>query len=117
MNLPEITGDLKKQLLELTLAGAPHEVVGVIYKGHAYTLENRSDQPEDSFNVSLMELRKLIENLRVTWDSLAAGDVAFWHSHPSGGIGPSRMDMRERTPLKYHLVVALVDGDIVPTWY
>lgn len=116
MTIHIIEGSLKRDLLELTLAEAPREAVGLIYEGRVYTLSNASSEPEHNFEVHLSELRELIISLSIPWDRLAT-EVAFWHSHPSGGVGPSRTDMVNRTPLKHHLVVSLVEGDLVPTWY
>ena len=47
-----------------------------------------------------------------TWSSLTV-----WHSHPGGNIGPSRRDMRNRIEQMGNLVVALNNGEIIPTWY
>jgi len=44
-------------------------------------------------------------------------DVTLWHSHPSGGVGPSRIDMQQKIPMANHLVLALVEGEVIPTWY
>lgn len=43
--------------------------------------------------------------------------LTLWHSHPGGNIGPSRRDMKGKIPQMGNLVIALVDGEGIPTWY
>ena len=114
--VPLIEGSLRRQLLEVTLSEAPREAVGIIWQDQVHTLPNTSQYPENQFAVNLGDLRNLIDELKVPWEQLH-GEVYFWHSHPSGGVGPSRFDATHKTPMRNHLVVSLVEGDIVPTWY
>lgn len=44
-------------------------------------------------------------------------EVIFWHTHPGGGIGPSRVDMQNKPPSGYNLVIALTEDGPVPTFY
>lgn len=45
-------------------------------------------------------------------------DVAVWHTHPSGFIGPSKGDLVHRMdPCIYMLVVALTPTGPVATWF
>jgi proteasome lid subunit RPN8/RPN11 len=115
-DLPIIEGRLKLSLLGIIRSRLPHEAVGIIYNDMAYELRNDHDFPNENFAVDKRELRALIETLMVPMDQIA-DEVFLWHSHPGGGIGPSRFDMTHKTPLKNHLVVTIVDGDLVPTWY
>jgi len=50
----------------------------------------------------------------VDWELLT-----IWHTHPSGGVGPSRKDMQKRIPQMGNLVIALKLNDRtgIPTWY
>ena len=116
MDLPLIEGRIKRSLLEIIRKRAPHEAVGIIYNDLVYELRNDSDYPLDSFAVERNELRRLIESLMVPLPEVNES-VFLWHSHPGGGVGPSRFDMQHKTPLHNHLVIALVDEDIVATWY
>lgn len=112
----ELTPPILGALHGLTINGAPDEAVGIIAGGLVYSLPNAALSPRDSFAVDLQEVKKLILATSISLNRIN-DEVALWHSHPAGGIGPSRFDMQNKTPLKYHLVVSLVDGDIVPTWY
>jgi len=116
MDLPLIEGRLKLSMLALVREAAPDEAVGIIYNEMAYPLRNISDSPTDHFAMSLADLRELVHTLQIHFD-LIDDNVFLWHSHPGGGVGPSRFDMTHKTPLKHHLVVALVDNDLVSTWY
>lgn len=115
-DLPLIEGRLKLSLFQIIRARLPHEAVGIIYNDMAYELRNDHDFPTENFAVDKVELKRLIETLMVPLEEVV-DKVFLWHSHPNGGVGPSRFDMIHRTPLKNHLVVSLVDGDLVPTWY
>ena len=114
--LPLIEGGLKLSLLEIVREHAPHESVGIIYDDIVYELRNDHDFPDSNFSVNKQELRRLTEDLGIAVEDILE-QVFLWHSHPNGGVGPSRFDMTNKTPLKHHLVVALVEDDIVPTWY
>lgn len=44
-------------------------------------------------------------------------DVAIWHTHPGGNIGPSRGDLKGRLEGIPYLVVALTESGPVPAWF
>lgn len=75
-------------------------------------LTNRAKNPEVNFSVSR---RDILSMLHDQLDNLE--DVALWHTHPGGGVGPSRIDMQQRLPFLSHFVVTLSESDIVITWY
>lgn len=109
-----IEGKLRASLLELVLKRAPEEAVGLLlHDDRIIELPNRSEHAEDSFMASRNDIIEAIRDI----DGLDLENVVLWHSHPNGGVGPSRVDMRNKTPFRYHLVVSLIDDDIVPTWY
>lgn len=109
-----IEGALHDELKRIALLRAPLEAVGLIYPwGEVVELPNGSDSPENSFRLTKQEMVDALG-----WvDEEDMQYCALWHSHPSGGVGPSRIDLQNKTPFTYHLVVSIVDGDIVPTWY
>lgn len=106
-----IEGRLEADLLRLTLERAPKEAVGLIIDGFVVELPNTHPTPESAFQV---DRRDIISTLRAY---PAASAVTFWHSHPAGGVGPSRIDIQHKTPFPTHLVVTLSEGEIIPTWY
>lgn len=114
--LPLIEGRLKQRLLEATLEHDPNEACGIIYQEIVFPLRNHATTPQHNFEVKLGELRALINNAGIPLASVQE-HVFLWHSHPGGGIGPSTFDLTHKTPLSHHLVVSLVKGDLVPTWY
>lgn len=107
---------LKTRLLQIVRFESPKEAVGIIYQGKVFQLKNISESPHNSFAVDVTELKLLLRHRTSNIQDIQ-DNVYFWHSHPAGGVGPSREDMRNKTPLKHHLVLSYVDGDIVPTWY
>lgn len=107
-----LEGRVEKELLRLTRLRAPLEAVGLIRSdGKVIELTNHSSTPEDHFEVKRKEV---IEALSGEMDTMS---VTFWHSHPAGGVGPSRTDMKQKSPFAHHLVVSLVDQEIVSSWY
>ncbi len=116
MDLPLIEGRIKRSLLEIIRERAPHEAVGIIYNDLVYELGNHSATPESAFEFHRRDLRSLIEALNIPLERVNS-EVVLWHSHPNGGVGPSRIDMQHKTPLDHHLVVSITGDDIVATWY
>lgn len=107
-----IEGRLESDLLRLTKLRAPQEAVGLILSdGSIVELTNHSSTPESAFEVHRSQI------IDALGGELNPSAVIFWHSHPSGGVGPSRTDMRNRTLFSGHLVVSLVDGDLIASWY
>lgn len=93
---------------------APHEAVGLLIDERiVIPLRNHSSHPENTFELLKVDI---VNALRAS-DLPETYDLAIWHSHPSGGVGPSRTDLRNRVNGVRHLVVSLVDGELVPTWY
>jgi proteasome lid subunit RPN8/RPN11 len=118
MSAPLIEGQLRRTLKKLILDGAPSEVGGLIVDGeYVHMMDNYADNPSDSFQFRGDELTQALMSYGFESREEVQDRVVLWHSHPSGGVGPSSTDMRQKTKLSHHLVVAIVDGDIVPTWY
>lgn len=90
----------------------PNESVGLLTSdGIIIELTNKAPSPENSFEVDKLELLHWIEQLGTV------EGLALWHSHPQGGIGPSRTDMQQRIPFLHHLIVSIVDDDVVYSFY
>lgn len=115
----QIEGVIKTALHNYIMDVYPRERGGLIIDNrHVVPLPNHASS-DSAFEFHLTELRAALKRYEI--DHLPGEEIAervvLWHSHPGGGVGPSREDMQNKTPLKYHLVIALVDGDLVPTWY
>jgi proteasome lid subunit RPN8/RPN11 len=111
-----IEGHLKRSLKRAIKSGLPKEVGGLILFGKRVVVLPNHAEGESAFAFHLRDIRDVIESHEIPLSEIA-DQVVLWHSHPGGGVGPSREDMRNKTPLKYHLVLAYVEGSIVPTWY
>lgn len=101
----------------------PAEACGVIlptpYRGRTvWEMPNRSHTSHDSFEMRsddiLLQLEGWIQENRdlANWENLV-----FWHTHPSGGVGPSKTDIENRIPQCGNLVVSLTDNGPVPAWF
>lgn len=117
-----LQGQALEEIYLLGQERSPSEACGILlpqpYKGSwIIELPNRSHHPHDSFEYNTMDIRLALAD----WLEEAEGDdirgIALWHTHPSGGIGPSRIDMRNRIPDSHHLVVTLTNEGPVPSWY
>lgn len=74
-------------------------------------LPNRSLAPA-SYAVEMDDIRVALEGHQ------DVEDVAIWHTHPSGHIGPSRLDMVHRPSDDiYMVVIAITDADPIATWF
>lgn len=110
-----------EQMLEITLSGFPHEVGGILFPEPVdglwvFGMVNHADNTLNSISFEPDEI-EMVGNLWVTRDE-DWHELTLWHSHPSGNIGPSRMDMRNRVPQLGNLVVALTpEGTLIPTWF
>lgn len=100
---------------------APNEACGILLdiprrKADGSTsaiieLPNRS-MAEGSYRIDPVDIQLALENLE------EVEDVALWHTHPSGFVGPSKGDMENRPdPNIYMVVVALTDLGPVATWF
>ncbi len=104
----------------------PQEAVGLLWEspgnevGHRH-LANISADPEHSYEVNVSELIAKYEAAtgRDILQSMDEGTMfTLWHSHPSGLVGPSRGDMRERQDaLAYMVVTVNADQSLTATLF
>lgn len=93
---------------------APNEAAGLIDGvGKIFHLTNKSESPHNSFVVDRAEIAAMVSKGNFVYSD----EVTLWHTHPSGLIGPSKIDMQQKTPFKRHLVVTLLGDEIKLTWY
>lgn len=108
-------GGAHDRLKQVIFREAPREAVGLLtVDGQVIELRNSSANPESNFEVTKIEL---LEALSAVSNYTDLTKLIFWHSHPSGGVGPSRTDMQQKIPTVTHLVASIVDDDLVYTFY
>lgn len=74
-------------------------------------LPNRSMQA-GKYKIDPADLRLVLDGLE------DVEDVAIWHTHPSGFLGPSEGDLLYRPdPQIWMVVVALTEQGPVATWF
>lgn len=105
-------------IAELIADAAPQEAVGLVWESPGVApgvapLRNTSADPEHSYAVNVAELMETFENATgrdiITSMNEEGFILTLWHSHPSGQIGPSRGDMREKHDGLTYMVVAVAD--------
>lgn len=95
----------------------PYEAVGLILPNNTILkLQNESTELS-GFQIRSQAIKDHLShhNMEVTKEVLEG--TTLWHSHPSGGVGPSRIDMRNKIPHMSHLVITVTGGDMVYSWY
>lgn len=124
MEGPTLDDGLDEVVAAIRLLGSlrrPHEACGLIVprlgvapKAWVHELPNvTTTDPTDSYAIGRSSLFGLWEELKkspftVSWDALV-----IWHTHPGGGVGPSKMDMQTKLAEFDYLVVTLPDGPAV----
>lgn len=125
MRTSPLFGTLELALSEIEALGrkrAPTEACGLLLDiprkkadgtvSAIIELPNRSLIGGGTYRIDPEDIRLALENLE------EVEDVAIWHTHPSGFIGPSQGDMKNRPdPGIYMVVIALTDNGPVATWF
>jgi proteasome lid subunit RPN8/RPN11 len=99
------------------LIPVPNEPVRVV------ELPNRSLTPHDEFEMKgediFLTLQSIFGNdVRKARVNDLIPSIAIWHTHPSGNVGPSRFDMRNKPARFQNLVVTLREGQPpLATWF
>ena len=115
-NLPSrVLGDIARHIVD----ELPKEAVGLVWEAPgnlavATSLTNTSDTPESSYAVSVAEIITEFEQAsgRDIVEALHDGyRLTLWHSHPSGLVGPSRGDVREKVSEGLTYMVIAVGED------
>jgi proteasome lid subunit RPN8/RPN11 len=118
MTLPVLTDRLMEVLGALAKRTAPRENVGLILPdGRILELPNRSLNPVNGFVVSGGDVRLALEMNGIVATKNEWSATTLWHTHPGGGVGPSRVDMQNKLPEMNHLVITLTDDEVIPSWY
>jgi proteasome lid subunit RPN8/RPN11 len=96
----------------------PAEAVGMMIDDQVLELPNRSLKPLSSFLFTPADIALTLQNNNIDpniWQR--PGDIILWHTHPSGGVGPSRLDVQNKLQYVRHLVVTVTPEGPIPTWY
>lgn len=112
--IPAISERALAEIARIGHLRAPNEACGLLlvtpHRGRSVIeLPNRSLKPLDSYLFHGSDARIELEGYE--------DGFVIWHTHPGGGIGPSREDMRSRHANFWYLVVALTDNGPIPTFF
>lgn len=120
----DLTSDhpIIQEIYELGLKAKPAEACGVIlptpFNGsQVVEVENWALDTESHFYTTGKAIAEAIHEWLLTATHQETMDIIFWHTHPKGGIGPSRIDLRERVFGGHHLVVSLTEDGPCPVIY
>jgi proteasome lid subunit RPN8/RPN11 len=102
------------QIIEIGLRRSPFEACGIVVPDFGkpaddwvHELDNRSTDPLTSYEIDTATIKQLAEEPE-TWS-----DILVWHTHPKGGVGPSRRDVESKVPGLRYLVISLPRGEAV----
>jgi proteasome lid subunit RPN8/RPN11 len=123
LRLPKLVGDSLAAIGRIGRARSPREACGLLLP-HPDALDrvvielpNRSLTPDFEYEFKAEDAAIELEaGHRDGWHLI--DEVAIWHTHPAGLIGPSDQDVARKIPGVHYLVVALdEDGSNIPTWF
>lgn len=119
MSQPLVMDKLLTELVHIGHLRRPNEAVGLIMPDETVLeLPNRAPNGQDRFFFKPSDIAIALENNRIDPRELDWSSVTLWHTHPAGGVGPSRIDMQCKIPQVHHLVIALFpEGHAEPTFY
>ena len=105
------------EIWQLGLLRRPAEACGILlpgpHKGRwLVEMPNRSALAHENYMFTVDDLKIGLSDIETDFENLTV-----FHTHPGGGIGPSRTDMRAKITAFRYLVVALTEQGPVPTWY
>jgi proteasome lid subunit RPN8/RPN11 len=114
MKVPFSIDVIVPKIIEIGMQRMPNEACGIVVPDlglvpdqWVHELANRSQDPLNSYKIDPTTVAGLLVDPEV-WE-----DVLVWHTHPSGHVGPSEGDMKQRDPRLKYLVVALPRGEAV----
>lgn len=114
--IPWASPEVVDQVLTHGRTESPREAGGIVTPdATVILLPNRSDSPEDSYVISEEDLVNAVEGWLIRTgidpEELTRSHFIIWHTHPNGGVGPSRRDMQLKAPGFQYMVVALPNGE------
>ena len=131
--LPLLTDEILQEIGRIGRDRAPSEACGVIthvpLKGSfVFEMPNRSLEHLNTYAMRMGDIMETLmavgwNNSRECWgDDLLDADLAWrqlalWHTHPSGNVSPSRVDMQSKQKNLHYIVVGLTPKGPQATWY
>lgn len=122
LSVPRVTDEALDRIMHIGRTRSPAEACGLLLiddsslDQRVIELANRSKSPTDHYEFSSADVSIALDNNGVNQDLV--GEVAIWHTHPGGSIGPSTDDMLTKIEGVPYLVVALLDdGTTIRTWF
>lgn len=101
----------------------PNEACGILlpfaWRGkRVWEIPNRADMPRDSFVMTSEDIVLTLQGWIDAFPEEAMwGNIAVWHTHPAGSVGPSRTDINNRIAYCGNLVVSLHENGALATWF
>lgn len=122
MKMPvDLSPAIMGEIIRIGNLRLPNEACGVIiptpFKGQqVFEMPNRSKLPAESFvmhseDITLTIMDWAADNPDAVWEKMV-----IWHTHPSGGVGPSKNDLDNRIEHCGNLVVSLGEQPKA-TWF
>lgn len=119
----DLSPDAQALIAHCISSALPAEAVGLLWEPpgqpvRVMPLVNHSTAPESSYAVRVDEMIEAFAlNMGCDIFSVEPEHLILWHSHPSGLVGPSRGDMRERVKvaLLAHMVVTVGVDEVLTT--
>lgn len=99
-----------QRMFDIGMEEAPKEACGILvreFEGfRVHQLTNRAEDPTRSFRIDADTLRQLALKPK-TWTN-----VAVWHTHPGGLVGPSPGDLEHKVHHVKYIVVTIPTGEV-----
>jgi proteasome lid subunit RPN8/RPN11 len=121
-----LTPDLLAEIGRIGLYRAPGEACGILLpyprnsrpESQVVELPNRHKDFNQAYMVQGEDIAIEIGDWLAEASSEDTARLSVWHTHPGGGVGPSRGDLRSKVPNVAYLVVSLnSDGSFTPCWF
>lgn len=110
-----------REIVEAGLAALPNETGGLLFpeplgKTWIDVLDNIAPDPTKNMHFDKPSFITACHRFVQTNDDWSK--LTIWHTHPGGGVGPSRADMRNRIRQMGNLIIAITpENEGIPTWF
>ena len=109
------TPDQVKEITQIGMERAPEEACGIIVRygsqDKVIEIPNVAENRWDSYQLCTDSLDEVVIDIaKRQGHCLHSSEVIIWHTHPGGGVGPSKSDIDGKQPGFSYLVVTIPDG-------